>query len=201
MVLVNEGQRTIPISFARRLRGGGMGNSKSTLPLRVNHAGVIPIIFAMSILQFPAILATFLAGVSNQTIANYAGKMADLFANQTFHGTFYFLLVVAFTYFYTAVTFDPKNVAENLQRQGGFIPGIRPGVPTMEYLNRIVNRVTLTGSIFLGSIAVLPFVIQGFTGIQTLTIGGTGILIVVSVVLEMMKQIEAQLVMRDYETF
>lgn len=201
VVLVNEGQRTIPISFARRLRGGGLGNSKSTLPLRVNQAGVIPIIFAMSILQFPAIMATFLAGVDNQVIATYAGKVADLFANQVFHATFYFILVVVFTYFYTAVTFDPKNVAENLQRQGGFIPGIRPGVPTMEYLNKIVNRVTLTGAIFLGLIAILPFVVQGFIGIKTLTIGGTGILIVVSVVLELMKQMEAQLVMRDYESF
>ncbi len=201
VVLVNEGQRNIPISFARRLRGGGMGGNKSALPLRVNQAGVIPIIFAMSIIQFPAMIATFLSGVSNQAIAGYAGKAADLFANQTFHGVAYFVLVVAFTYFYTAVTFDPKSVAENLQRQGGFVPGIRPGLSTMEYLNKIVNRVTLTGSIFLGLIAVLPFIVQGFTGIQTLTIGGTGILIVVSVVIEMMKQVEAQLVMRDYEGF
>ena len=202
IVLVNEGQRDIPISFARRIRGGKtMGGSKTHLPLRVNQAGVIPIIFAMSIMLFPGIIANFLAGIDNQAIAGFAGKVADLFANQTFYGSVYFALVVLFTYFYTAVTFDPKNVAENLQRQGGFVPGIRPGAPTMEYLNYIVNRITLTGALFLGLVAVLPFVVQGITGIRALTIGGTGILIVVSVVIETMKQIEAQLVMRDYEGF
>jgi preprotein translocase subunit SecY len=171
------------------------------LPLKVNQAGVIPIIFAMSIMLFPGMVANFLANVNNQMVAVMAGRVADLFANQWFYGTSYFVLVVAFTYFYTAVTFDPKSVAENLQRQGGFVPGIRPGSPTMEYLNHIVNRITLTGAIFLGLVAVLPFIVQGITGVQALTIGGTGLLIVVSVVIEMIKQIEAQLVMRDYEGF
>jgi preprotein translocase subunit SecY len=202
VVIVNEGQRTIPVSFAKRVRGNRMyGGSSTHLPLRVNQAGVIPIIFAMSIMLFPRMVANFLAASSNPTLSNIAGKIADFFANQTIYGALYFVLVVAFTFFYTAVTFDPKNVAENLQKQGGFIPGIRPGVPTMEYLNRIVNRITLAGAIFLGLVAVLPFIVQGITGVQTLTIGGTGILIVVSVVIESIKQIEAQLVMRDYEGF
>lgn len=202
VIIVNEGQRNIPISFARRIRGGKTsGGSKSSLPLRVNQAGVIPIIFAMSIMIFPGIVAGFLANVQNEAVASVAGKVADLFANQAFYGAIYFLLVVLFTYFYTAVTFDPKSVAENLQRQGGFVPGIRPGVSTMEYLNFIVNRITLTGAIFLGLVAVLPFIVQGITGVKAFTIGGTGILIVVSVVVETMKQIEAQLVMRDYDAF
>jgi len=202
VVLVNEGQRDIPVSFAKRVRGGKLyGGSASTLPLRVNQAGVIPIIFAMSIMLFPGVAASFLANVPNPTVASIASKIANFFANQLFYGIFYFALVVLFTYFYTAVTFDPKNIAENLQRQGGFIPGIRPGTPTVEYLNKISNRITLTGAIFLGTVAILPFIVQSLTGIATLTIGGTGILIVVSVVIETIKQVEAQLIMRDYEGF
>ena len=201
IVISNEGTRNIPITFARRMRSGsGAGGSvESHLPLKVNQAGVIPIIFAMSIMLFPGMISGVLANVSNPAVAGIAGKVADIFANQWFYGISYFVLVVAFTFFYTAVTFDPKSVAENLQRQGGFIANIRPGEPTVEYLNYIVNRVTLSGALFLGFIAVLPFIVQGFTGIQTLTIGGTGVLIVVSVVIEMIKQVEAQLVMRDYD--
>jgi preprotein translocase subunit SecY len=202
VVFITEGQRNIPVSFARASRGGGArGGTNSVLPLRVNMAGVIPIIFAMSIMLFPGVVANFLAGSSIEIVSKAASFIADLFANQWFYGTFYFVLVVVFTFFYTAVTFDPKRVAENLQRQGGFIPGIRPGKPTMDYLNRIINRITLTGASFLGLVAVLPFIVQGITGIENMTIGGTGILIVVSVVLETMKQIEGQLVMRDYDEF
>jgi len=199
IVFVTEGQRNIPITFARQTRGGKTMGGGSTLPLRVNMAGVIPIIFAMSIMLFPTVIANFMATSSTSWIANLGSGIADLMANQWFYGGAYFLLVVAFTYFYTAVTFNPQKVAENLQRQGGFISGIRPGEPTMEYLNYIVNRITLTGALFLGLIAVLPFIIQGMTGIQTITVGGTGILIVVSVVMETMKQVEGQLVMRDYD--
>ncbi len=200
IVFVTEGQRNIPISFAKRFRGNrAQGGGNSYLPLRVNQAGVIPIIFAMSIMLFPGMISNFLAGSSNEKVAEVASNLANFFANQWIYGILYFVLVVLFTYFYTAVTFDPKSVSENLQRQGSFIPGIRPGTPTMEYLNYIVNRITLSGALFLGLVAVLPFIIQGITGIQTLTIGGTGILIVVSVVIETIKQIEAQLVMRDYE--
>ena len=202
VVYVTEGQRNIPISFAKRIRSGRtMGGGNSSLPLRVNQAGVIPIIFAMSIMLFPRVISSFLANSSNATIAGLAGHLADFFANQFFYGALYFILVVLFTFFYTAVTFDPKKVSEGLQRQGGFIPGIRPGEPTMEYLNYITNRITLSGAIFLGLVAVLPFIVQGITGIQTMTIGGTGILIVVSVVIETIKQAEAQLVMRDYDNF
>lgn len=203
VVLVTEGQRNIPVSFAKRVRGNRTyGGVTTHLPLRVNQAGVIPIIFAMSIMLFPQMMVTFLSKVDNQTISKISDIIATyLSPTHWVYGLSYFILVVMFTYFYTAVTFDPKNVAENLQKQGGFIPGIRPGVPTMEYLNRIVNRITLTGALFLGLVAVLPYIVQGFTHIQSFTIGGTSILIVVSVVIETMKQIEAQLVMRDYEGF
>jgi len=199
IVFITEGQRNIPITFARQLRGGKTVGGSSNLPLKVNMAGVIPIIFAMSIMLFPSVVANFLATSSVEVVAKYGSIAADIFANQWFYGISYFLLVVAFTYFYTAVTFNPQKVSENLQRQGGFISGIRPGAPTMEYLNRIVNRITLTGALFLGLVAVLPFIVQGMTGIQTITVGGTGILIVVSVVMETMKQIDGQLVMRDYD--
>lgn len=200
IVIINEATRNVPITFARRIRSAEAGRAASILPIKMNQAGVIPIIFAMSIMLFPRVISSALANAGNPTVAAIAGKVADFFANQFYYGLIYFLLVVAFTFFYTAVTFDPKTVAENLQRQGGFIANIRPGEPTVKYLNYIVNRVTLSGAIFLGLIAVLPFIVQGITGIQTLTIGGTGILIVVSVVIEMVKQIEAQLVMRDYDT-
>jgi len=201
IVISNEGTRNIPITFARRMRNntGAGGSVESHLPLKVNQAGVIPIIFAMSIMLFPRMISGALANVNNPTVAGIAGNIADFFANQFYYGLIYFILVVAFTFFYTAVTFDPKSVAENLQRQGGFIANIRPGEPTITYLNYIVNRITLSGALFLGFIAVLPFIVQGMTGIQTLTIGGTGVLIVVSVVIEIIKQIEAQLVMRDYD--
>ncbi len=200
IVFITEGQRNIPITFARQMRGNKMaGGGGSNLPLKVNMAGVIPIIFAMSIMLFPSVIASFLANSSIGWVAKSASTVADLLANQWVYGGLYFLLVVAFTYFYTAVTFNSQKVAENLQRQGGFISGIRPGLPTMEYLNFIVNRITLTGALFLGFVAVLPFIVQGLTGIQTITVGGTGILIVVSVVMETMKQLEGQLVMRDYD--
>jgi preprotein translocase subunit SecY len=202
VVFITEGQRNIPVSYAKRIRGNRVyGGTSTHLPLRVNQAGVIPIIFAMSIMLFPGMIANFFVHASNPTVANMASFVNNIFKNQLFYGSAYFMLVVLFTYFYTAVTFDPKNIAENLQKQGGFVPGIRPGQATGEYLQRVLNRITLTGSLFLGTIAVLPFVVQGLTNIQTLSIGGTGLLIVVSVVIEIMKQIESQLIMRDYEGF
>ncbi len=202
VVFVTEGQRNIPVSYAKRVRGNRVyGGTSTHLPLRVNQAGVIPIIFAMSIMLFPGMIASFFVHVSNPTVANIAATVNNIFKNQWFYGTVYFVLVVLFTYFYTAVTFDPKNIAENLQKQGGFVPGIRPGSATAEYLHRVLNRITLTGALFLGVIAVLPFVVQGVTNINTLSIGGTGLLIVVSVVIEIMKQIESQMIMRDYEGF
>lgn len=202
VVLVSEGQRNIPVSYAKRIRGGKtFGGSTTHLPLRVNQAGVIPIIFAMSILIFPSTIANLLMRANNEFIVNAATFTNNLFQNQWFHGVMYFVLVVLFTYFYTAVVFDPQKIAENLQKQGGYVPGIRPGQTTIDHLYKIMNRITLTGALFLGSIAVLPYVVQGFTGVQTISVGGTSILIVVSVVIETVKQIESQLVMRDYEGF
>lgn len=202
VVIMTEGQRNIPVSYAKRIRGNKMyGGSSTHLPLRVNQAGVIPIIFAMSIMLFPGMIANFLVNASNPTIAHAAKTIGAIFQNQWFYGTAYFILVIAFTYFYTAVVFDPNQISESLQKQGGYIPGIRPGKTTTDYLYRIINRITLSGAIFLGIIAVLPFIVQGVTNIKSVTIGGTGLLIVVSVVIETVKQIESQLVMRDYEGF
>jgi preprotein translocase subunit SecY len=202
VVFVTEGQRNIPIAYAKRIRGNKMfGGTSTHLPLRINQAGVIPIIFAMSIMLFPGMIANFLATSSNGMVATVATSVGSFFQNQFFYGTMYFLLVVAFTYFYTAVVFDPNQIAENLQKQGGYIPGIRPGKNTSEYLFRIMNRVTLSGAVFLGLIAVLPFIVEGFTNVGSISVGGTGLLIVVAVVIEMIQQIEGQLVMRDYEGF
>jgi preprotein translocase subunit SecY len=202
IVFVNEGQRNIPVSYAKRIRGNRMyGGTSTHLPLRVNQAGVIPIIFAMSIMLFPGMVANFLANVSNPTVAAAAKFVGGIFQNQLFYGITYFLLVVAFTYFYTAVVFDPNKISESLQKQGGYIPGIRPGANTAEYLYHIMNRIILSGALFLGLIAVLPFIVQGVTNVSSVSIGGTGLLIVVSVVIETIKQIEGQLVMRDYEGF
>lgn len=202
VVIVTEGQRSIPVSYAKRVRGNRMFGGVSThLPLRVNQAGVIPIIFALSIMLFPGVIANFLIGVRSASVARAAQAVVNLFQDQWFYGITYFVLVVVFTYFYTSVTFDPHNIAENIQKQGGFIPGIRPGKQTSQFLKYVINRITLTGALFLGLIAVLPLIVQGVTGFTTLTIGGTALLIVVSVVLETMKQIESQLTIREYEGF
>jgi preprotein translocase subunit SecY len=202
VVFMTEGQRNIPISYAKRIRGNRMyGGTNTHLPLRINQAGVIPIIFAMSIMLFPGMVANFLASSSNGTVAGIARSVGNFFQNHIFYSSIYFILVVAFTYFYTAVVFDPNKIAENLQKQGGYVPGIRPGKNTSEYLYKIMNRVTLTGAVFLGLIAVLPFIVQSFTSIGSVSVGGTGLLIVVSVVIELINQIEGQLVMRDYEGF
>ena len=202
VVLVNEGQRNIPVSYAKRIRGNKTyGGTSTHLPLKVNQAGVIPLIFAISIMLFPGVIASFLSNVSNATVAGAAAFVGAIFQNQWFYGAMYFIMVVMFTYFYTAVIFDPYKVSENLQKQGGYVPGIRPGNTTSEYLYKIMNRITLSGAIFLGIIAILPLVVQGLTGIQNLTIGGASVLITVAVVIETIKQVEGQLVMRDYEGF
>jgi preprotein translocase subunit SecY len=204
VVFMTEGQRNIPVSYAKRIRGNKMyGGTSTHLPLRINQAGVIPIIFALSIMLFPGMIAGFLATkYQGMAIASIASKASVLLSPSSWlYWTIYFLLVVAFTYFYTAVVFDPNKISESLQKQGGYIPGIRPGKTTAEYLYRIMNRVTLSGSVFLGLIAILPFIVQSFTDIGQVSVGGTGLLIVVSVVIETMKQIEGQLVMRDYEGF
>jgi len=202
VIIINEGTRNIPIAYAKRVRGRKMFGGFSThLPLRVNQAGVIPIIFALSIMLFPGMIAKFLSNVPNQLIANGARFIGGVFENQIFYAIIYFVLVVAFTFFYTAVTFDPKAIAENIQKQGGFVPGIRPGENTASLFYHILNRITLVGALFLGLIAVLPTVVTQATGLSNMSIGGTAVLIVVSVVLETMKQVEGQLTMRDYEGF
>ncbi len=200
VVIITEGQRNIPVSYAKRIRGMRMYGGVSThLPLRVNQAGVIPIIFAVSIILFPGLIGSFLATVPHATVQTIAQFLITVFNNQITYGVAYFVLVFAFTYFYTAVTFDPQAIADNLQKQGGFILGIRPGRPTAEYLTRILNRITLAGALFLGAIAILPILVRGILDVQALTLGGTALLIVVSVVIETIKQINAQLVMREYE--
>lgn len=199
VVYINEAQRNIPVNYARRVRGFRQFGGVSTyLPMRVNNAGVIPIIFALSLLLFPTMIAGFFQGTNIPVVSNALSAMVRLVENPWIYGGAYFVLVVLFTYFYTAVTFDPKSIADNVQKQGGYIPGIRPGQPTIAFLSHLLNRVTLVGAIFLGMIAVLPSIVQGATGITLFTVGGTSILIVVAVALEMMKQIDAQLAMYEY---
>jgi preprotein translocase subunit SecY len=202
VVIITEGQRNIPVAYAKRVRGMKMyGGTNTHLPIRVNTAGVIPIIFAISIILFPPMVAQFMLRASSALVKGAGQWIIDLFNNQTFYGIVYFLLVFGFTYFYTAVIFHPHQIAENLQKNGGFVPGIRPGTPTAEYLQNTISRITLTGALFLAIIAVLPLVLQRVSGLQGMVIGGTSILIVVSVVIDIMKQVEAQLTMRDYEGF
>lgn len=200
VVVITEAERPIPISYAKQVRGIKMYGGFSThLPLRVNQAGVIPIIFAISILLFPQMIVNFLSSFQGSAIQVVIKFLSVFMNNLWVYGLFYFFLVFVFTYFYTAVTFDPEAVSTNLQKSGAFVPGIRPGRPTAEFISKILNRITLVGAIFLGLIAVLPLSIRAVTGISALTIGGTALLIVVSVVLETIKQIEAQVVMREYE--
>lgn len=200
VVFVNQGERKIPVSYAKRVRGNRMyGGATSYLPLKVNQAGVIPIIFAISILLFPQFLAQILSVVSTEWSLKLNNAIASIFNNQIIYSAIYFVLVVIFTYFYTAITFDAKEISKNLQRSGGFIPGIRPGEPSGDFLSGITKKITFYGALFLGIIAILPNITQLLTGIQVLAIGGTALLIVVSVALETMKQIDSQLILREYE--
>ena len=204
VVLITEARRNIPVSYAKRVRGTKMYGGVSTyLPMNLNPAGVIPIIFAMSILLFPEMIANFLGGTAG-IIGSIAASVAVFLGNPWVRGVLYFLLVVLFTFFYTAVTFDPKAISANLQKMGGFIPGIRPGESTAKFIHYILNRVLLIGALFLGTIAVMPSIVGGITRVENVFqffIGGTALLIVVSVVLETMKQINSQLQMREYDTF
>jgi len=202
-VLITEARRNIPVSYAKRVRGMKMyGGTSTYLPLSVNPAGVMPIIFALSILLFPGMIASYF-GTYAGMVGVVATNIGVFFNNIWVHGVLYFLLVILFTYFYTAVTFDPKTIAENLQRMGGFMPGVRPGKSTSDFLKHILNRVLFTGAVFLGLIAILPSIVAGLTGVTgfTFLVGGTSLLIVVSVVLDTVRQINAQLQMREYETF
>lgn len=199
VVVVTEAERPIPVTYAKRVRGNKVYGGVSTyLPLRVNQAGVIPIIFALSILLFPQMILNFLSHTHNATVASLAVKGLVLLANSWFYACAYFLLVFLFTYFYTAVTFDPQSLSTNLQKNGAFIPGVRPGESTALYIGKVLTRITLVGAIFLGIIAVLPLVMKAVTGITSVAIGGTALLIVVSVVLDLIKKIDAQLSMREY---
>lgn len=203
VVLVTEAQRNIPIAYAKRVRGNKLfGGVNTHLPLRLNQAGVIPIIFAVSIMLFPAMIAQFFVNAKSHFLATNAQRIIDIFNSQgLFYGVSYFILIMAFTYFYTAVVFNPTEIAENVQKNGGFVPGMRPGSQTADFLSNVLNRITLAGAFFLALIAILPLIMQKFTGATALTFGGTGLLIVVSVVIEVIKKIEAQLTMHDYEGF
>jgi len=202
VVFVNQGERKIPVSYSKRIRGNRMyGGSMSYLPLRVNQAGVIPIIFAISILLFPQFFAQIIAIFSKDLSLKLNGWVSGFLNNHIVYSLIYFVLVVVFTYFYTAITFDPKEISKNLQRSGGFVPGIRPGDPTSDFIGKLTKRITFFGALFLGIVAILPNITQLLTGVQILTIGGTALLIVVSVALETMKQIDSQLVLREYEGF
>lgn len=199
VVVVTEAERPIPITYAKRVRGMKQYGGISTyLPLRVNQAGVIPIIFALSILLFPQMILNFVANVDSQIIASVSGFILRILENGWIYGALYFLLVFLFTYFYTAVTFDPNSIATNLQKSGAFVPGVRPGKTTSEYIGKILTRITLVGAIFLGLIAVIPLGMQAITGITALAIGGTALLIAVSVVIDLVRKIEAQISMREY---
>ncbi len=199
VVLVTEAERPIPITYAKQVRGGRTYGGMSTyLPLRLNQAGVIPIIFALSILLFPQMIFQFLAQSSVASLAAGSQFMLGLLANTWFYTISYFVLVVLFTYFYTAVTFDPDTISTNLQKSGAFIPGVRPGIATADYISRVLTRLTLVGALFLGVIAVLPLILRAITGIQALAIGGTALLIVVSVVIDLIKKVDAQISVREY---
>jgi preprotein translocase subunit SecY len=203
IVLINEGQRRIPVHHAKRVRSGRMyGGNTTFIPLKVNSAGMIPLIFAVSILVFPGLIAQFLATSSNEVLRNFASELARLMSPNTLpYNILYFFLVVAFTYFYTMVIFQQQKISENLQRQGAFIPGVRPGRNTQLYLQRTLNRITLIGALFLGAVAVMPFIATQLTGVNSLLLGATSLLIVVGVAIDTMRQLEAQLVMRNYEGF
>ncbi len=200
VIYISEAQRNIPVNYARRVRGSKVYGGVSTyLPMRINNAGVMPIIFALSLLLFPSLLAGFFANTSIAFISNAAAAI-NQFLSPTglWYSVIYFVLVVVFTYFYTAITFDPQNISQEIQKQGGYIPGIRPGPSTAQFLYHLLNRVTLVGAVFLGIIAVLPNVVQHSTAVTDFAVGGTSILIVVSVVLEILKQLDAQLSMYEY---
>jgi len=203
IVFVNEAVRQIPVRYARRQATGTTSTGQTTyLPLRVNQAGVIPIIFAVSLVVMPSVVGSYLQKMAQPQIAALAAKIVAFFdPSRVAYHLIYFILVIGFTYFYTAVTFNPDKISADIKKYGGFIPGIRPGTPTADYLSQVLNRITLAGAIFLGLIAILPSIASGLTGITTITIGGTGILIVVSVILEVSKSLESQLIMHNYEGF
>ena len=199
VVFITEAERPIPITYSKQARlGKAAGQVQTYLPIRINQAGVMPIIFAISILLFPQMIAQYLKAANVAWATSIYDNINAVISNPYLYAPIYFVLVVVFTFFYTAITFEPKTVAENLQKSGAFVPGIRPGRETMEYLANIVTRITLAGAVFLGFIAILPVIIQHASGISTFAVGGTALLIAVSVVLDVIKKIEAQLSVREY---
>lgn len=203
IVFINEAIRKIPVYYAKRIKGNRIYQAATNyLPLKLNQAGVIPIIFAVSFVLFPQLIGNFLQYSKNSLVSGFASFLVNFFnPSGFFYNFFYFILVVAFTFFYTVIIFNPKKISEEIQKHGGFIPGIRPGTMTQQYLQKILYKTTTVGAIFLGVVAILPAIMSKVTGIGNLVIGGTGILIVVSVILETFKNIEAQLVMRSYDKF
>ena len=199
VVVITEAERPIPVTYAKRVRGMKMyGGGSTYLPLRVNQAGVIPIIFALSILLFPQMIGTFLSRFDGAIISKISAALIGFSQTSLLYAILYFILVFLFTYFYTAVTFDPEALSTNLQKNGAFIPGIRPGLSTSQYISKVLSRITTLGAIFLGFIAVLPLIMRSLTGITAIALGGTALLIVVSVVLDLIKKIDAQVSMREY---
>lgn len=198
IIAVNEGQRRLPVQYAKRVVGRKVYGGQSTfLPLKVNAGGVIPIIFAISLMMIPATIGSWMSPTSNFNL--FVKHWFD--AASIGYNAVYALLIFFFTYFYVAIIFNPVDVADNIKKYGGFVPGIRPGRPTAEYIDRVLSRLTFSGGIFLALIAVLPNIIIGMTGITSLQFGGTSLLIVVGVALDTMKQIESQLLLRNYEGF
>lgn len=199
IVVINEAERPVPISYSKQSLGGQTyGQTASYLPLRVNQAGVMPIIFALAILMFPQMISSLLLSSGSFAVQGIGRALQYFVETGWLYSTVYFLLVVGFTYFYTAITFDPASTAENLQKNGAFVSGVRPGAQTEEFIGTIVGRLTCIGALFLGIVAVIPFIIQAATGMTAFTIGGTGILIVVAVVIDLIKKVDAQVAMRSY---
>ncbi|OQY67403.1 preprotein translocase subunit SecY [Microgenomates bacterium UTCPR1] len=203
IVFINEAIRKIPVYYAKRIKGNRLYQGAANfLPLKLNQAGVIPIIFAVSFVLFPQLIGNFLVSLKNANMASIGRFLVNFFSpSGFFYNFFYFVLVIGFTYFYTIVVFNPQKISEEIQKHGGFIPGIRPGPATKRYLENILYKITSVGAVFLGVIAILPVLMSKITGVTSLVIGGTGILIVVSVILETFKTVEAQLVMRNYDKF
>ena len=199
---INESFRKIEIRYSTKIGGRAVNSGGSYIPIKINQAGVIPIIFAVTLVLVPSFLGTYFQQFPNVYLSNAGTWISTYFSPASFlYNIFYFLLVFGFTYFYTSVTFNPKKISDDIRKSGGFVPGVRPGRPTVEYFKYIINRLTLAGGVFLGLIAILPSIMQGITGIGALAVGGTGLLIVVSVVLDTVKQIESQVITREYDSF
>ncbi len=195
IVMVSEAKRPIPITYSKQRREGG-NNVSTYLPLKVNQAGVMPIIFGLSIMLFPQMIVNFLG--AEQGAGGVIGFIQSIYQNDVLYASIYFVLVFLFTFFYTAITFEPDSVAENLQKSGAFVPGVRPGESTRQHISKILSRITFTGGLFLGVIAILPIIMERITGISTLAIGGTALLIVVAVLVDLIKRLDGQIAMREY---